>query len=113
MVHLKRECHSSKSVIIDHRCRSVLFCLEEQALLNGAPFPSTLYVPLDKSYRLECQSTSKVYWKIYLKTGKLTIVQDRLILLNEFDHGRDGFYQCHVEDHSRQFHSVFIFSNGQ
>ncbi len=81
-------------------------------MLNGSEFPSYIYVPLDKSYLLECNSKNLVYWKLYLNNGKLEIVNDKLIRLNEFDKNRDGFYQCHRNNDSFNLRSVFIFSNG-
>jgi hypothetical protein len=83
--------------------------VEDDLLLNGSDFPSYIYIPLDKSYLLECDSDNAVYWKLYLNNGKIEIVNDKLIRLNEYDQNRDGFYQCHTDDNSR---SVFIFSNG-
>jgi hypothetical protein len=81
-------------------------------LLNGSEFPLYIYVPLDRSYLLECNSKNLVYWKLYLNNGKLEIVNDKLIRLNEFDKNRDGFYQCHINNDSFYSRSVFIFSNG-
>ena len=84
-------------------------CIEEHLLLNGSPFPSTIYVPLDKSYSLECHWKKDVYWKLYLTNGTIQIIKEKLIRLKEFDRNRDGLYQCHSADHSEQ---IFIFSNG-
>jgi hypothetical protein len=86
--------------------------LEDDLLLNGLEFPSYIYVPLDKSYLLECNSENLVYWKLYLNNGNIEIVNDKLIRLNEFDKNRDGFYQCYTNDNSLKSRSVFIFSNG-
>ncbi len=83
--------------------------VENDLLLNGFDFPSYIYVPLDKSYLLECESKNVVYWKLYLNNGRIEIIKDKLIRLNEYDHNRDGFYQCHTNNNSN---SVFIFSNG-
>lgn len=81
-------------------------------MLNGSAFPSTIYVPLDKSYSLECQWKKDVYWKLYLTNGTIQIIKDKLIRLKEFDRNRDGFYQCHSADHSIKSEQIFIFSNG-
>ncbi len=93
--------------------RDVLFVyVEDHLLLNGLEFPSSIYIPLDKSYLLECNSENVVYWKLYLNNGNIEIVNDKLIRLNEFDQNRDGFYQCHSNANSSQWQNVFIFSNG-
>jgi len=86
--------------------------VEDDLLLNGLEFPSYIYVPLDKSYLLECDTENDVYWKLYLTNGNIEIVNDKLIRLNEFDKNRDGFYQCHTSNDSLKSRSVFIFSNG-
>ncbi len=86
--------------------------VEDDLLLNGLEFPSYIYVPLDKSYLLECDTENDVYWKLYLTNGNIEIVNDKLIRLNEFDKNRDGFYQCHTYNDSLKARSVFIFSNG-
>jgi hypothetical protein len=83
-----------------------------ELLLNGLEFPSSIYVPLDKSYLLECHSKNSVYWKVYLNNGQIQIIHKRLIRLNEFDKNRDGFYQCHSKENSSISQNVFIFSNG-
>ena len=82
--------------------------VENDLLLNGLEFPSYIYVPLDKSYLLECDSKNIVYWKLYLNNGKLRLLNDKLIRLNEFDKNRDGFYQCHTNDNSSKSR-VFLF----
>jgi hypothetical protein len=83
-----------------------------ELLLNGGEFPSSIYVPLDKSYLLECHSKNIVYWKLYLNNGKIQIINERLVRLNEFDKNRDGFYQCQTKENSSKSQNVFIFSNG-
>ncbi len=86
--------------------------VEDDLLLNGLKFPLYIYIPLDKSYLLECDSKNLVYWKLYLNNGIIEIINDKLIRLSEFDKNRDGFYQCHTIDDSSKLRSVFIFSNG-
>jgi len=86
--------------------------VEDDLLLNGLEFPSYIYIPLDKSYLLECDSKNVVYWKLYLNNGNIEIVNDKLIRLNEFNKNRDGLYQCRTSDDSSKLRSVFIFSNG-
>ncbi|CAF4760074.1 unnamed protein product [Rotaria sp. Silwood1] len=86
--------------------------IDDELLLNGLEFPSSIYIPFDKSYLLECNSKNNVYWKLYLNNGKIEIVNDKLIRLNEFDQNRDGFYLCHKNDESLYSRGVFIFSNG-
>ncbi|CAF1367790.1 unnamed protein product [Adineta ricciae] len=86
--------------------------IDDELLLNGSQFPPSLFIPLDKSYLLECNSKHTVHWKVYLINGKIEIINDKLIRLNEFDKNRDGFYQCYVTDDVSMFRSMFIFSNG-
>lgn len=84
----------------------------EDLLLNGFAFPSSIYIPWDKSSSLECQSKKDVYWKVYLTNGTIRIMREKLIRLKEFERNRDGFYQCHCVDHSIKSEGVFLFSNG-
>ncbi|CAF3054786.1 unnamed protein product [Rotaria sp. Silwood2] len=90
---------------------AIIAIQNDDLLLNGLEFPSSIYIPFDKSYLLECNSKNIVYWKLYLNNGKIEIVNDKLIRLNEFDRNRDGFYQCHTNDKPLYSRSVFIFSN--
>ncbi|CAF1399607.1 unnamed protein product [Rotaria magnacalcarata] len=84
----------------------------DDLLLNGSKFPSSIYIPIDESYLLKCNSENIVYWKLYLKNGRIEFVNDKLIRLEEFNKNRDGFYQCYTNDESSQSRGVFIFSNG-
>ena len=72
-----------------------------------------MYVPLEKSYLLECNSENDVYWKVYSINGKIEIINKKILYLNEFDKNRDGFYQCYTNDHARKLENIFIFSNGR
>ncbi|CAF1290289.1 unnamed protein product [Rotaria sordida] len=91
---------------------AIIAVQNDDLLLNGLEFPSSIYIPFDKSYLLECNSKNIVYWKLYLNNGKIEIINDKLIRLNEFDKNRDGFYQCHTNYEPLYSRSVFIFSNG-
>ncbi|UJR37462.1 hypothetical protein I4U23_030165 [Adineta vaga] len=104
------------TIIFAYLCQLILTILaieNDDLLLNGAEFPSSMYISLDKSYLLECNSKNDVvYWKVYLINGKIEIIDDKLIRLNEFDKNRDGFYQCHMNNTTSKLRSIFIFSNG-
>ncbi|CAF3272975.1 unnamed protein product [Rotaria socialis] len=98
-------------------CLCLLYILiitaqKDDLLLNGSKFPSSIYVPIDESYLLKCNSENIVHWKLYLNNGRIEFVNDKLIRLEEFNKNRDGFYQCYTNDESSQPRGVFIFSNG-
>ena len=86
---------------------------KEKMLLNGSPFPPSIFVTMDKPYLLECEATEKVYWKVYSMTGKVQIISGALVRLNEYDVHRDGYYQCHWEEKQCEFKQVFIFSHSE
>ncbi|CAF1400257.1 unnamed protein product, partial [Didymodactylos carnosus] len=85
----------------------------DKLLLNNLQWPSTIYVPLDETYLLDCSSwkrqqyTKEFSWKVYFNSGKIVILKNPVRLVG-FQNTRDGYYECHSELVKR---GVFIFSN--